>query len=141
MKICLFFLLTIGFIQFSCKKSDVGDSYPEVQIHYMDKLGKDLYPNNGYNIDSLKTYDLHNGIEAFLINGYKLSNIFPSVFIFGPGNNDIINGYVTTIIHLKMGLDDTLIVHLTGNSIYGTSYDGIWYNNIKKLTDTFTISH
>ena len=40
-----------------------------------------------------------------------------------------------------MGLDDTLIVHLTGNSIYGTSYDGIWYNNIKKLTDTFTISH
>ena len=102
----------------ACRKNG-RDTFPEVQIHYADMKGNDLFINgtinNGYSTDSIRIFDYQNGIKkliyypnAVLPYGYSLSPFFSSTIVISDGNNDIINQNVVTIIHLKPGVDDTL---------------------------------
>lgn len=131
----------------SCRK-DGGDVVGNVQIHYIDYIGNDLFNNSqrGYIKDSVRIYDYINNSKSLI---YKPGFLYPYVCYFqnfGYGNlliipddftTNLTNNYATCIIHLKQGVEDTLIGHLkqgTNNKVF----DQIWYNGVAK-TDTFTI--
>lgn len=123
---------------FSCRKGP-GDFFSPIVIRYVDKNGNPLFTNgqNGYYKDSVKVYDLKNGIAAFIPNGYIWVDWAPSTLRTGDANNDIVNRYYTCLIHLKTGIDDTLKVHLTGDQQMGSYNDSIWYNGkLSKMNDS-----
>lgn len=135
-----------------CRKgsSDVPLIYPTAHIHYVDTNWHDLITNgsNGYIFDSIRAYDYQNGVKTKLSspsniypNGFSEYVIYPKSGIeIGSWNNDIVNRYTVTIIHLKMGVDDTLRLHLTGSApVESSHFDSIWYNSLLIKTDTFSV--
>ena len=143
MKVILFFAFIQLFIIQACKKPGC-DCFANVQIHYVDNAGRDLFINgqNGYYKDSVNIYDFQNGIKTALPISNQASYFADwassTIVIDGSINNNVINRYTTNIIHLKIGVDDTLKIHLTGEKQFGSHYDSLWYNGVLKK-DTMTI--
>lgn len=140
----LYSILILSLVLFpSCRKG-AGDFFSAVHIHYMDSLGNDLFTNgqNGYIKDSVNVYDFQNGMKKPLTianqSAYFADWANSTVVINGIINTNVINHYTKNIIHLKMGVDDTLRVHLTRDAQMGSLYDTIWYNGVLKK-DTFSI--
>ncbi len=146
-------LVPIIYLTIGCRK-DPGQHlsliYPMVDIHYVDTNWHDLFTNgrNGYIFDSIHAYDYQNGVKTSLVtpskdypNGYSPYVLYPQSGIeIGSGNGDIVNRYTVTIIHLKMGVDDTLRLHLTGSApVESSHFDSIWYNGVLSKTDTFSV--
>lgn len=143
MKSNLINVIGIALLLFSCGKG--GDFYSAVQIHYVDKLGNELFTNglNGYFKDSLNVYDYNNGVKQALPissqSAYFSGWTNNAIVISGSINGNVKNQYTLNVIHLKLGVDDTLKIHLTKNSQSGALYDSIWYNGVLKK-DTMTIA-
>jgi hypothetical protein len=145
MKIVLSFLI-IFFIFYSCKKQgDAGTAVYGVLLHYIDSSGNDLYTvdgTNGFWIDSIKVFDI-TGVKKPLPNCYENNTLnyqFQQLQVLRTticANTDIVNRYSYTLIHLKTGVDDTIKCHLNEDKIsLSSSYDGIWYNGIRKTSDS-----
>lgn len=143
MKILFCYLTILLLVSEACKKPGC-DCFPNVQIHYIDNGGKDLFTNglNGYYKDSVNVFDYQNGIKTPLPissqSAYFAGWSSSTIVIDGSINNNVINRYTNNIIHLKTGIDDTLKIHLTSEKQFGSKYDSIWYNGVLK-SDTFTI--
>ena len=122
----------------SCKKGTTP--IPEVQIHYMDKVGNDLFTNgqNGYYKDSVAILNL---------GGDKIPNYVdfvewaPSTLLLQPSiYTNIINNYCSLVIYLRNGVNDTLKMHLTSIRLAdGATLDSIWYNGRLKKAGTKVI--
>src|ERR1019366_10698715 len=88
--------------------------------------GNNLFINSSFSLDSLKIYDLENGNTWAPVYFDSTKNIMYlriySLFA---------EKYSKVLIHLKQGIDDTLICHNSGvaNEIC-SSIDSIWYNRV-----------
>jgi len=108
----------------------------DMNIRYYDSSGESLFNiqangANGYWYDSLAAYDFSNGKKRIfrdMDRGVVVQNYDPQVFTIR-ANYNLTNRYSTTIIHLKRGMEDTLIRHISESSYTETAYyDSIWYN-------------
>jgi hypothetical protein len=140
-------LIVILPISYSCRRIGVNDAgtamYGE-DIHYVDSSGNDLFSltndgQNGYLTDSTRAYDITNGNKILLTcypngMGFQSLNVLKTIIC---ANHDIVNQYSYTLVHLKNGIDDTIKVHLTSNSISpSTNNDSVWYNGVLKTYDS-----
>lgn len=134
----------------SCTKNNSPVLYDEIIIHYIDSSGYDLFKHgqNGYFRDSVQLLNLQNGNKNLI---YIANSMYPygyyftrnilggkvltdsGTLIIGTYNIPVTNNYTTNIIHLKIGVNDTLKAHVNG-----INYDSIWYNGILK-NDSITI--
>ena len=146
-KILICLLLTVLII--GCKKKAIGgygDALGDVQIYYRDSLGKPLFTdgNNGYYMDSTAVYDLNNNPKR-LINpaNWGFPNWGNSLLDLSDINWTVVNAHTKILIHLKEGVEDTLVGHYYNNDIKSNVYDSTYYNGVLKSTrpyaDTFTI--
>ena len=123
-----------------------GDAIGDVQIYYRDSLGNPLFTNgqNGYYIDSVEIYDLNNNPKRY---------IDPSLTFFASWGSSlldisdihwtVVNAHTKILIHLKEGVEDTLVGHYYNNDSKSSCYDSTYYNGVLKSlsysVDTFVI--
>jgi hypothetical protein len=144
-KVCCL-IIVIYSIQ-SCSKiggNDAGTAKYGEDIHYVDSSGNNLFSmsndgQNGYWVDSVRAYDITTG-SKILLNCYPNGMGFQNLNVLSTiicANHDISNQYSYTLVHLKSGIDDTIKVHLTSNTITpSTNNDSVWYNGIRKIYDS-----
>jgi hypothetical protein len=146
-------LILISFLFFACKKSsnDAGTAVYGVRIHYIDSNGDDLFSlsndgQNGYWTDSLLVFDITNGknpLPSCYETGHSYQ--FEQLNVLRTAiceNQDFINRYSYTLIQLRKGMQDTIKVHITQNTVTpSTNNDSIWYNGgLMKYDSTGTIT-
>jgi hypothetical protein len=139
------FLITVLLLLYSCIRDRAGTAQLGEDIHYVDSSGNDLFSltndgQNGYWTDSTRAYDITNGNKILLTSCADNGIFFVPVNVLKTvicANHDIVNRYTYTQVHLKNGVDDTIKVHITANSITpSTNADSVWYNGVLKTYDS-----
>jgi hypothetical protein len=135
--------IVILFYLTACMKGGKCDGgvLHDVAIIYVDSLGNNPFTNTSkcLSLDSIRVYDLQNNSSSLEIRYYNSEkNVIDIVT-----SNVFINNYNRNLIHLKAGINDTLICHYSGVANEGClNIDSVWYNGIlctNNVTTAFTI--
>lgn len=141
----IIFCTSVCILFFSCQKksSPVDDTL--VGIHYVDASNNNLF-TNGYIKDSVRNYTIVNG-QNQLNSSTNISSPFNCRFSTTSGkeylymdlglnvlynSGALLNNYSHMLIHLKIGVEDTIKSHFAGDYAIGFVVDSVWYNGILK---------
>lgn len=129
---CLNVIIILLVFTTSCNKgkSRCGDagSRSGIELRYVDSLGRNLFSNNikCLSLANISIYDLQNNMQLVPITYYdSISNVIDF------STASFIKNYSRSLIHLKTGINDTIVCHYSGvaNEVC-SSIDSVWYNGV-----------